>query len=108
MVEKNICIDCGEELPNTEIGRCKECIKKGKRKHLSNGEVLARYYASRGNLKRGIENLIKRIDQETKRLSELTEKFILNEYNQGILRDKMNDLTIFRDKLIESWEVLKE
>lgn len=99
----NYCLICGREI-SYKRNYCEECVKKiPKKKELSNLDILSKYSSSRSRIKIHSEKLVREIAEELEKLSALKVKFILNESNQKLLDDKMSKITLFKDKLIESW-----
>ena len=104
MVEKNKCVDCGKNILDLRKRKCEECVKKPKKKHLDNFQILAKYSFSIATIDRNIENLMIKINNELGKLSNLKEKFNLNNSNEDLLNAKMGELVSLKEKLMNCWK----
>ena len=104
MIEKNLCINCGNEILEADKRICEECSKKPEKKHLSNIDIITKYHFSKNKIRQISNKLGGIIDSELNKLSSLKERYLINEENMGLLDDRMGKLILFRDKIIEGWK----
>ena len=76
------------------------------KKELSNLKILSECEASRKNIKREADRLIRVITNEIERLKTLGFKNILNETNEVLLKRKIEILFRLRGDIIKSWKKL--
>ena len=74
-----------------------------KKKELSNLKILSECEASRKNIKREADRLIRVITNEIERLKTLGFKNILNETNKELLKRKIKILFRLRGDIIKGW-----
>lgn len=101
-MNENKCIDCGENIPQVNKRRCIICEgKPEKKKHLSNSDISVKFGKSKETIKRNFQKVINSIDKELSNLSLLRNKFLINEFNEKILDEKLSSLVEFKTKPIK-------
>ncbi|MBU2616612.1 MAG: hypothetical protein KKB79_01365 [Nanoarchaeota archaeon] len=104
MIEQNKRIYCGANVLDVSKRECDLCKKKPKKKVISNFEIEAKYEKSRERIKSILEDFIYKIDRELSNLKNPREKFILNDFNQDLLKFKISKLLSLRTLVIEAWD----